>query len=298
MSNKRRGLVMSGGGGKGAFQVGVMSEMVEHGLEYDFVSGVSTGALQASAMSQFQKGEMAAAVELLDEIWLGLKGDKDIYKRWFFGKLAGLVNRDAFYNSSPLHKIIKKHVKDERAQACGREIRIGCCSYGKGHYWEADQNTPDLWKWVIASSGVEPYFLGYRINDDFWMDGGYRCVTPLKSAIKAGCEAIDVIITGPPKTSEKDPHDNWLGTKINAYHVGMRCVGLMSDEIFLRDAERAMQTNYLVESNHPSVNGKRKVDIRLFVPEHKLGGSLNFDPKLIRERREHGVEVAKKILGA
>jgi len=294
----KRGLVMSGGGSKGAFTLGVLVELAKTGEDYEFVSGVSVGALQAGMISQYPIGQLDRAVEALDKIWLDIKGDKDIYKRWIWGKLAGLISKDAFYNSSPLQNIIETHVKDIDACASGREIRIGCCSYGKGQYYEAAQDTPDLWKWIAASSALEPFLLGMWINDDLWMDGGYRCVTPLKSAIQYGCDAIDIILTGPAVTSEQDPHDNWLGTKRNAYHVGMRCVDLMSSEIYLRDVQYAEAINKLVEAGHPSAKGKRKIDLRLFVPEHVLaGGSLNFDPELIRERREHGIKVAQKILG-
>lgn len=295
----KRGLVMSGGGSKGAFTQGVLVELAKTGEDYEFVSGVSVGALQAGMISQFPVGQLQQAVDALDEIWLGLKGDKSIYKRWIWGKLAGLINKDAFFNSKALQDIIQKHVKDIDACTSGRDIRIGCCSFGKGQYWEAREDTPDLWKWVAASSGFEPFLLGKWINDDFWMDGGYRCVTPLKSAVAAGCEEIDVVVTGPAVTSPHDPHDDWLGTKRNAYHVGMRCVDLMSAEVYLRDVQYAESINNLVDACHPSAKGKHKIKLRLFVPEHALhGGSLNFDPALLRERREHGIEVAQKILGA
>ncbi len=292
-----RGLVMSGGGSKGAFTLGVLVELAKTDKDYEFVSGVSVGALQAGMISQFPVGELDKAVAGLDDVWLGLKGDKDIYKRWIWGKLAGLINKDAFYNSKALQKIIQDHVKDIDACASGREVRIGCCSYGKGQYWEARQDTPDLWKWVAASSGLEPFLLGMWIDEDLWMDGGYRCVTPLKSAVTAGCDEIDVIITGPPITQEQDPHDNWLGTKRNAYHVGMRCVDLMSSEVYLRDVQYAEAINSLVDAGHPSVAGKKHIKLRLFVPDHTLGGgSLNFSPELVRERRAHGIEVAQRVI--
>jgi len=293
---KMKALVMSGGGSKGAFTQGVLTVLAENGEDYSFVSGVSVGALEAGMVSQFPLGAFGEAVEVLDKIWLGLKGNESIYKRWIWGKLAGLVSKDAFYNSSPLQKIIKTNVKDEKAAESGREIRIGCCAYGAGNYWEATQFTPDLWKWVCASSGLEPYLLGKWINDDLWMDGGYRCVTPLQSAIDAGCTTMDVVLTGPPITSTVDPHDNWSGTKRNAVTVGFRCVDLMSSEIFLRDVKRALLYNDLIDIGHPNAKGKKKLTIRVFMPSHSLGSGLDFDPKLIRERRKYGIDKAKEIL--
>ncbi len=41
-------IVLSGGGAKGAFQVGVVHELVvNRGVRLDIVAGVSTGAIQA-----------------------------------------------------------------------------------------------------------------------------------------------------------------------------------------------------------------------------------------------------------
>jgi len=294
----KRGLVMSGGASKGAFTQGVLVELARRGEEYEFVSGVSVGALEAGMISQYPLGQFQAAVDALDDIWLGIEGDKSIYKRWCLGIVSGLISRDGFYNSSPLQNLIKKNVNDRLAQESGREIRIGCCSYGKGHYVEVDQNKKDLWKWVAASSGYSPFLLPIRIEGDLWFDGGYRCVTPLKSAIKAGCDEVDVVITGPPKTQEEDPKDNWVGTKMNAFHVGMRVVGLMSDEVFYRDAKYAESMNNLIDAGHPFAAGKKKIKVRLFMPEDILEGSgLSFNPKLIRQRRDEGIKVAQKILG-
>jgi NTE family protein len=294
---KKRGLVMSGGAARGAFTQGCLVELARTGHEYEFISGVSVGALEAGMISQYPIGKIQDAVDILDDIWLGIRGDKDIYKKWFLGILSGLIARDGFTNSAPLQKIIKNRISDKAAQASGRQIRIGCCSYGKGHYWEADENTLDLYKWVTASSAYSPFLLPIRINDDIWFDGGYRCVTPLRSAIDAGCDEIDVIITSKPQTKEKDPHDNWAGTKINAYHIGMRVVDLMANEVFYRDAKYAETINDLVDSGHPKYKDKKKLKVRIFMPDENLpGSSLSFDPALIRQRRDQGIRIAEQVV--
>ena len=59
-------IVLSGGGAKGAFQVGVLDALItKHGVKPDIVVGTSTGAIQALGVAQ---NDMP---ELLD-IWLGL----------------------------------------------------------------------------------------------------------------------------------------------------------------------------------------------------------------------------------
>jgi hypothetical protein len=47
-ARKRRGLVLEGGGAKGAWQFGVLEAFAESGIEFDVVSGTSVGALNGA----------------------------------------------------------------------------------------------------------------------------------------------------------------------------------------------------------------------------------------------------------
>ncbi len=77
----------------------------------------------------------------------------------------------------------------------------------------------------------------------------------------------------------------------------MRVIGLMADEVFYRDAKYAEAMNHLIDVGHPAVKGKKKIKVHLFMPNRILpGGGLNFDPKLLRDRRDEGVRTAQKIL--
>src|SRR3546814_2999560 len=62
-------IVLSGGGAKGAFQVGVVHELVvNRGVRLDIVAGVSTGAIQALGVAQDD-------VPALLDAWLGIRGN-------------------------------------------------------------------------------------------------------------------------------------------------------------------------------------------------------------------------------
>lgn len=61
------GVVMSGGGAKGAYLVGVLRAMAEAGLEADCVSGTSIGALNGSILAS--RRTVSSASECLAEIW-------------------------------------------------------------------------------------------------------------------------------------------------------------------------------------------------------------------------------------
>jgi Patatin-like phospholipase len=61
----RRGLVLQGGGAKGAFQFGVLQGLREAGIQFDVIAGTSVGALNGAIVA-------AEAWELGDQMWSNL----------------------------------------------------------------------------------------------------------------------------------------------------------------------------------------------------------------------------------
>src|SRR5688572_21061032 len=66
-----RALVLPGGGGRGAYQVGVSKALMERGLEFDLAFGTSIGGINATLMAQgnFQR---------LEDLWCNIRG-KDVF---------------------------------------------------------------------------------------------------------------------------------------------------------------------------------------------------------------------------
>lgn len=63
----KTGLVLSGGGAKGAYQVGVMQALIEINVEIDMISGASIGALNGGVLASAPN--LKVGTERLDEIW-------------------------------------------------------------------------------------------------------------------------------------------------------------------------------------------------------------------------------------
>ena len=59
------GLIFAGGGGKGAYQIGVWKAMEEFGFNADMVAGTSVGALNAALYIQ---GDLTTAINLWENI--------------------------------------------------------------------------------------------------------------------------------------------------------------------------------------------------------------------------------------
>jgi NTE family protein len=70
MNKDRVGLVLSGGGAKGAYQVGVIKYLAEAGIEIQAVSGASIGALNGSIIAGAIN--LKAAYQTLNDLWQAL----------------------------------------------------------------------------------------------------------------------------------------------------------------------------------------------------------------------------------
>ena len=64
-----RALVLSSGGLKACWQVGVLEALVESGEKYDVVCGCSAGSINAAIFCQFDVGQERQAVQTLKDVW-------------------------------------------------------------------------------------------------------------------------------------------------------------------------------------------------------------------------------------
>lgn len=63
----KTGLVLSGGGAKGAYHVGVVKALAEYGIQADAIAGASIGALNGSLLATSQS--MQQGYERLNQVW-------------------------------------------------------------------------------------------------------------------------------------------------------------------------------------------------------------------------------------
>jgi len=112
-----RGLALSGGGSHGAYGAGVLIGWTEAGTrpEFDVVTGISTGALTATAV--FLGPEYDDSLRMYTKV-----SNKDIFK---LRGLFAVLTKDSIYDSAPLRKLIAKQIDDDVLQAVAREHAKG-----------------------------------------------------------------------------------------------------------------------------------------------------------------------------
>ena len=78
---KKRGLVLEGGGAKGAYAFGCLLAFKEHGFEFDSVAGTSIGGINAACW----------AAQTLDEgekLWRSLRPSTLLHSIWIFSSIV------------------------------------------------------------------------------------------------------------------------------------------------------------------------------------------------------------------
>jgi NTE family protein len=206
----RVALVLQGGGALGAYQGGVYQALHESGLEPDWVSGVSIGAINAAIIAgnapehRVQKLKTFWSRITDRTVWLHTP-DGDIYRRarnstsslmtmmmgqpgfftphqvnpWF--NPAGARAATSYYDNQPLHETLMELVDFDRINR--REVRfsVGAVNVTSGNFIFFDNETTEIGpEHVIASGALPPAFPAVQIGTDYFWDGGIVSNTPLQ----------------------------------------------------------------------------------------------------------------------
>jgi len=130
------GLVMTGGGARGAYQAGVLKRFGEikrvraRGNPFPIIGGASAGAINGSAIAA-GSDDFAASTETLARLWSGLKPSDifhcDVFRQahnsitWIldlsFGGVLGGGNAHSLLDATPLKHFLSEHLDCDRIEA-------------------------------------------------------------------------------------------------------------------------------------------------------------------------------------
>lgn len=198
-------VVLSGGGGKGAYQIGVWKALRKLGINYDIVTGTSVGALNGVLMVQ---QDYQQAVNLWSNIDYDFifskkidKDDEKIYLTYFkeFIKSGGM-------DVTNLEKAIDKYFNPKVFFTS--PIDFGLVIYNlskmKAEMIDKKDLTPiNLRDYVVASSTCYPAIKIKKINDEKYIDGGFYDNLPINLAIELGADRLIVVDLKAPGIKQK-----------------------------------------------------------------------------------------------
>ena len=221
-------LVLSGGGVRGAFEVGVVQGILEvlgrrHVDPPPFRTfvGSSVGAINASFFAgHAHRGDLG--VHELAALWRSLELREhvklDVWGMLGLGPLrqAGRTVGRSLLDPGPLEQLIEEGIDwhmlhDNIAHGRARALVVPALHVPTGATWVFAElaegvhmpPTPDPRRvlvptiigpqHILASSAIPAIYPARRIGSDPFYDGGLRFNTPLKSALRAGAERLVVV---------------------------------------------------------------------------------------------------------
>lgn len=205
----KRALVLSGGGSRGAYEIGAWQAFEELGVRFDAVYGTSIGALNAGLIAQ---GDLGMAADLWANITLkqviGGQDEDFAIDRMVSRKrdiLPFLVEnaRHLRADIAPLESLLRQNLDESRVRASG--MQLGVMTVRVPQMQPAPVRLDEipegqLADWLIASASCFPIFPTRKIGSDRYIDGGYFDNLPIDMAIEDGAEEIVAVDIHPQPT--------------------------------------------------------------------------------------------------
>lgn len=241
---KEYGLVLDGGGARGAYQIGAWKALKEAGVKISAVAGTSVGALNGAliCMDDLEKAEKIWSEMEFSRV---MSVDDDWMRQFFQGEqrlgdiLAelGRVFRDGGVDAAPLRKLIHENVDEEKIRGCGKEFFI--VTFSLTDMKELELSVSDipegrLEDFLLASA----YLVGFK-NEPMedgkrYIDGGIFNNVPADVLVEKGyTDLIEIRIYGPGREPRVNlPEDGEM------YQIGPR---VKLGSIIEFDRERSRQ---------------------------------------------------------
>lgn len=291
MQKRRATLVLSGGGARGAFQVGAEQVLREEGgFEWERIFGVSVGALNGTLLAQLEYGRLA-------EIWRTVR-QQDVYRKYWWPWIAirlAVLRRPGIYDATPLRRLIEKHVAGRPFHV---PLHVGRVSLVSGAYELVSSDSPEILDAVWHSSTMP--VLWEPIGERALVDGGLRNVTPLGDAIAFNPTEL-VVINCAPDLMESVPRPRDIIAAIKR-----SLADITINEIMVGDVREFVLVNKLLRQAREhgvtllddAGRAYRDFPITVLRPGEALGDTLDFSREVIAKRLEAGREAARAWLAA
>ena len=308
MASHTPALVLSGGGARGAYQVGVLQQIARQHPEFSFpiITGVSAGAINAAFIASHRE-DLAQATEQLAQRWSKLT--TSTVMRTDVPSLLGNAMRIAgtvatggariapatrgLVDTRPLRRFLETLVKPENIEANIRDGRLQALAVSATSYRTGDsitfvQGSPDTSMWdrfrrrsradrigvdhVLASAAIPLFFPACQVEGEYFGDGSLRQPYPLAPAVHLGADrllAVSSRYASPAQADDAEP---------GPYPSTARILGLMLNSIFLdqldADAERLERVNELLQRVDPKQRWRipeREVELLVLRPSRDIG---------------------------
>ena len=193
-------IVLSGGGAKGAYELGVWKALRKLDIKYDIVTGTSIGALNGIMMVQnnylkclklwyFMNYNQVASMEINGK-YNTKAGRNEIIKKYTKGLMKGGYEMDG------LSSVIDYAVDYNKIKSSKIDYGLVITHFPsfKGKYVKKSELTNKNYKkYLLATASCFPAFKPTRIDKNLFVDGGYTDNIPINLAIELGADNLIVV---------------------------------------------------------------------------------------------------------
>ncbi|MBQ2835401.1 MAG: patatin-like phospholipase family protein [Clostridia bacterium] len=199
MNKKEYGLVLSGGGTRGAFQVGVWKALKELGIDVKAIAGTSIGALNGAL---FLQDDFNTTVKLYERIKIdnimkleGVNANKNIFDLSNILNVASNYKKQKGIDNTPLREMIKQYIDMDKLY--NSDIDFGLVSYSVRNKTPLQKFKNEIPKEqmedYLLASACFPIFKPQVIDGEEYFDGGLYDNTPSNMLIRKGYKNIIIV---------------------------------------------------------------------------------------------------------
>ncbi|MCD7892899.1 MAG: patatin-like phospholipase family protein [Erysipelotrichaceae bacterium] len=201
----KRGLVLAGGGSKGAYEVGFVKALHELDIEYHIVTGTSIGALNGCLLAQQDVAAMENLWQQLDITQVFTNG---FYPR-FSNDIDDMLDQSnlavSFFKSfikekgadiTPLKELIRSLLNEEKLLTSPIDFGLCTVNYPKLKpvmITKKEMKKEYIFDYLIASASCFPVFPIHTFDNQSYIDGGYYDNVPIDLAFDMGADEVLVV---------------------------------------------------------------------------------------------------------
>jgi len=297
MANRKTALILTGGGARAAYQVGVLlavRDLLPDDTRNPFpiICGTSAGAINAASLA-CHADNFRGAVEALAGVWRNMRAGH-IYRadplgiaatgtQWIGALLFGWLFRRSprsLLDNAPLRQLLSRHLdfaNIDRAIASGAlyAVSLTASGYTSGHsvsFFQAHSEV-DVWQrthrfgcrvrlgidHLLASSAIPFVFPAVHLNREYFGDGSMRQLAPISPAIHLGAEKVLVIGSG--RTVDKHERQRSTLYPSLAQIAGHALASIFLDSLAV-DVERMQRINQTLAAIPPEVRARSGIPLR------------------------------------
>jgi NTE family protein len=192
--------VLAGGGSIGAVQVGMLRELLAHGVKPDLVVGSSVGAINGAYLA----GEPSLeGVRRLEAIWRGLQR-RDVFPITWRSMLGAIACRGSLVDPGGLRQLLEAHLPYRELEHAPLPLHVVATDILGGALVKLSSGPAvDA---VLASCAIPGAFPPVRVGEHHLVDGAVASNTPIRVALELGATRMIVLPSGYACALDAPPH--------------------------------------------------------------------------------------------